>query len=165
MNSGQAFVWMDRFLDTSTSGPQYLRQPVIAQMVVDAIRRGVTLGHYRLDAYVVMANHVHLLIVPGIPVSRLLKSLKGYTAREANRCLGRTGEAFWQAESYDHWARDEREWARIKAYIEDNPVKAGLVKSAAGYQWSSATAGVETSLDAADTSVCATYGPPSLNGI
>ena len=44
--------------------------------------------------------------------------------------LGRTGQPFWQAESYDHSVRDDRESDRIKAYIENNPVKAGLVANA-----------------------------------
>src|SRR5947209_533326 len=70
---------------------------------------------------------------------------------------------FWQAESYDHWVRTEGEWQRIIAYIayiEENPVKAGLVQRAADYRWSSASAGsesAETSLGAADTS----GSPPS----
>jgi len=76
-----------------------------------------------------MANHVHVLLLRITP-SRLLQSLKGFTAREANRVLGRTGEPFWQAESYDHWVRDENEYGRIAAYIENNPVKAGLVGNA-----------------------------------
>ena len=69
----------------------YLRQPEIARIVVDSIHKGVELGHYELAAYVVMANHVHLLIRPLIAPDRLLKSLKGLTARHANRLLGRTG--------------------------------------------------------------------------
>jgi len=80
----------------------------------------------------------HVLLLPKIAASRLLESLKGATAREANRVLGRTGERFWQAESYDHWVRDDREFERIVAYIENNPVKAGLVSRPEDYRWSSA---------------------------
>ena len=101
-----------------------------------------------------MANHVHLLILPKIDPSQLLKSLKGATAREANRLLGRTGEPFWQKESYDRWVRNQAEFSRIRAYIEHNPVKAGLVRTPEEYPWSSAS--VEKSLDAARTSACAT---------
>ena len=119
------------------------------------MERGVGLGHYQLGPFVVMANHVHVLLLPLVPPSRLLKSLKGSTAREANRLLGRTGEPFWQRESYDHWVRDEAEWNRIAAYIENNPVKAGLVARAEEYPWSSAR-GVAMSGDAARTSACAT---------
>jgi putative transposase len=154
LSSGQAFVWMDRYLDTARTGPMYLRNQHVAQCVVDSMLEGERLGQYRLRAFVVMGNHVHVLLKPRTIVSRLLQSLKGRSAREANRILGRTGEKFWQAESYDHWVRDTAELERIAAYIENNPVKAGLVKSPADYPWSSAAIPtpptIETSLDAAD---------------
>ena len=151
---GQAFVWMDRRLDRASAGPMYLRQPAIAQLVMESIRKGEQLDHYELYAFVVMANHVHVLIHPHVDPSRLLKSLKGATAREANKLLGRTGEPFWQKESYDHWVRGHAEFERIRVYIENNPVKAGLVKAPEQYLWSSAS--VEKSLDAARTSARAT---------
>ena len=67
-----------------------------------------------------------------------MQGLKGPTARRANQILQRTGRAFWQEESYDHWVRDEREFGRIRAYIEENPVRAGWVAVAQDYRWSSA---------------------------
>jgi REP element-mobilizing transposase RayT len=85
-----------------------------------------------------MANHVHLLIRPAITPDLLLNSLKGATARYANRLLGRTGEPFWQKESYDHWVRNKDEFEKIRAYIEANPVKAGLVRNPRDFPWSSA---------------------------
>ena len=106
--SGQAFVWLDRELDTLRRGPRYLHRPDIAQIVVNSIRKGVDLENYELGAYAVMPNHVHLLIRPSIAPERLMKSLKGASAREANRVLGRTGEPFWQKESYDPWVRNRR---------------------------------------------------------
>ncbi|HUI53698.1 MAG TPA: transposase [Bryobacteraceae bacterium] len=163
LSSGAAFVWMDRHLDTARPGPMYLAQEPIAHLIVASLRRGVSLGHYDLGAYAVLSNHVHVLLLPKIAPSRLLQSLKGATARQANLILGRTGETFWQAESYDHWVRDEREWNRIVSYIEDNPVRAGLVQRAGDYRWSSAAQehrGAETNLGAADTSVCAKSSPP-----
>jgi len=155
-SDGKVFVWMDRYLDTARTGPKYLSQPEIAEIVTSSIQRGVALGHYELRAWVIMANHVHVLLRALIAPSRLLQSLKGFTAREANRILNRTGRKFWQAESYDHWVRDERELERIAAYIESNPVKAGLVDYPHEYRWSSAAPCIETSLDAADKSVRAT---------
>jgi putative DNA methylase len=71
-------------------------------------------------------------------LSQITRSLKGSTAREANKLLDRTGQPFWQDESYDHWARDDDEFSRIIAYIENNPVKAGLVLKPEDWQWSSA---------------------------
>jgi putative transposase len=157
LTSGEAFVWMDRYLDTTRIGPMYLAREPIAKIVVACLHRGVTLGHYDLGAYVVMSNHVHALVLPKVAPSKLMQSLKGATAREANRVLGRTGEPLWQAESYDHWVRDDRERERIAEYIENNPVKAGIVQKAGDFRWSSAgERSVETSLDAADTSVRAT---------
>jgi len=147
---------MDRYLDRARSGPMYLVREPIARLLVASLQRGVLLGHYELGAYAIMANHVHVLLLPKISPSRLLCSVKGATAREANRILGRTGEAFWQAESYDHWVRDEAEWRKIANYIEDNPVKAGLVVRAEDYQWSSAAKSAEMSLGAAGKSACAT---------
>lgn len=100
---------MDRYLDRAVTGLQFLRDPSIARIVIDSLHKGVALGHYDLAAFVVMANHVHVLLYPKINPPRLLQSLKGASAREANRFLNRTGEPFWQTESYDHWVRDAQE--------------------------------------------------------
>ena len=133
---------MDRLLDTVTDGLCYLRQPAIAGMIVEAIRYNATvLNHYVLHAYVVMPNHVHLLATPRVPLSKLTKSLKGITAKRANALLGLTGRSFWQEESYDHLVRNEREFERILDYIEENPVRAGLVTEACQYPWSSSWGG------------------------
>jgi len=56
-----------------------------------------------------------------------MKSIKGISAREANKILGRKG-SFWQSESFDHIVRDEDELNRIVKYVIYNPVKAGLVE-------------------------------------
>lgn len=95
---------------------------------------------YALWSYVVMANHLHVLLTPKPPIkiATITKNLKGFTAREANKFLRRTGQRFWQDESFDHWARDRAELFRIVKYIENNPVKAGLVKTPEDWQWSSA---------------------------
>ncbi|MGA8598490.1 MAG: hypothetical protein WB676_27550 [Bryobacteraceae bacterium] len=69
--------------------------------------------------------------------------MKGYTAREANRVLRRTGEPFWQCESYDRWIRNQQELERVWKYIEHNPVRAGLVVNPEEYRWSSAYAGTD----------------------
>ena len=137
-SAGEAFVWMDRYADLARTGPLFLSQENVARLVVDSLVKGVELGHYRLKAFAIMANHVHVLLFPLVAPSRLLKSLKGHTAREANRVLGRVGEPFWQRESYDHWVRDAGEFRRIACYIENNPVKAGLAARAEEYTWSSA---------------------------
>ena len=67
---------MDRHLDRALTGPFFLRQPTVARLVVDSLHRGIALGHYDLGAFVVMANHVHILLLPKISPSRLLQSIK-----------------------------------------------------------------------------------------
>jgi putative transposase len=71
------------------------------------------------------------------PRERIMHTLKLHTARECNRCLVRHG-AFWQDESYDHCVRSDDELERIISYVEQNPVKAGLVRTAEQWAFSSA---------------------------
>ena len=130
---------MDRLLDQARTGPFYLQRPEIANLVVEAIHyQAHSMGNYQLHSYVVMPNHVHLLVTPCVPVSRLTHSLKRFTAKEANRILDLTGKPFWQDESYDRTVRDDTEFQRIARYIESNPVKSGLVATPEEFPWSSA---------------------------
>lgn len=116
----------------------WLRRPDIADLVITHIRRGAEEGLYQLYAWVVMANHVHLLVRPFIKSSEAMRRIKGRSAREANLALCRTGQSFWQAESYDRWIRNDEEMTRTTRYIENNPVTAGLTTQAKDYRWSSA---------------------------
>ncbi len=130
------FGRFDTQLHTST-GPHFLKQPALAQLVADSIHyRDKRV--YRLDAFTILSNHVHIVFAPyqngqhpdNTPryykLSKIMQSLKRHTARECNRLLDREG-AFWQAENYDHVIRDSAEWRRIIRYVISNPVKAGLV--------------------------------------
>ena len=141
--SGQAFLAMDRLLDDARTGPLYLRRLDIAIVVVEAIHYRERERHYQLHSYVVMANHVHLLVTPLADVSKVMQSLKRFTAREGNRILGLTGRSFWQDESYDRLVRNGTEFQRIMNYIEMNPVKCGLAVTPEEFPWSSATPGPE----------------------
>jgi putative transposase len=137
--AGHAFVAQDRALDRHLAGPRWLRDPPIAELVSQAIVIGECQRRfYELCAWVVMPNHVHLLILPRVPVAILMRWLKGSTARTANRLLRRTGQPFWQDESYDHYLRQSKSIQRTIGYIEQNPVSAGLVSSAVDWRWSSA---------------------------
>jgi REP element-mobilizing transposase RayT len=145
LSAGKAFVWMDRQLDSAVSGPTWLLREEVARMVADALHYSAeTLLHYDLHAFVIMANHVHVLLTPHVDPVKLLHSVKSFTARQANKILGRVGEPFRQAESYDHFVRNTVELDRIRRYIEENPVRAGLVLSPEDYRWSSAHAVVTT---------------------
>ncbi|MHB8413147.1 MAG: transposase [Candidatus Acidiferrales bacterium] len=140
ISEGKRFALWDRALGVGDRGPLWLRDPSIAQLVLSAIEQGESrLGLYALEAYVVMPNHVHVLLNPNGPVAEITRHLKGQTARSANRILSRSGERFWQDESFDHWVRDEVERRRLRCYIEKNPVAAGLAKRPENWPWSSAS--------------------------
>jgi REP element-mobilizing transposase RayT len=135
MTSGQAFVAMDRLLDNARFGPMHLSQPQIAGIVCASIHH-CALADFDLHVWAIMPNHVHLLLTARTDVSVFLRRLKGYTARQANRLLGRVGQPFWQEESYDHCVRSGEEFRRIERYIMNNPVKAGLAECVDAFPWS-----------------------------
>jgi putative transposase len=151
----QWFVKFEEILHQNETGPSWLKDDSIAKLVADALhhRDGKV---YRLDAYCIMSNHVHTVFAPFLtaaelrevmppeglrflsenpPLDRIMKSLKGYSAWEANTVLGRRGK-FWHSESYDHLVRDRTEFDRIVKYVINNPVKAGLIKEWQEWSWS-----------------------------
>jgi putative DNA methylase len=138
LTSGQAFVHMDRLLDRAAVGPRYLQMPEIAQLVSKSILEP---KDYTPHAWVVMPNHVHILMTPLKSVASIMQSLKGVTARIANQQLGLSGTPFWQHESYDRLVRDGQGFRRIENYIIQNPVRAGLSDSPESFRWSSAWSG------------------------
>jgi REP element-mobilizing transposase RayT len=135
-------------------GPLWLKDPSIAGIVADSLHH-LDKKSFDLHAYCVMANHVHTLFTPFLndrsltevrnpilrfesnepTLSAIMQSLKGYTAREANKVLGRSGQ-FWDPESYDHEVRNGAEFQRIREYILNNPIKAGLVQNWREWRWS-----------------------------
>ncbi|NOT63841.1 MAG: hypothetical protein HOP19_26800 [Acidobacteria bacterium] len=149
----QQFAVYDAILDKAEEGPLWLKEKAIADLVQETLLSKYA-ELYTLWAYVVMANHVHVLLQPKVlsektdkagltdkdyvKLSKITQSLKGYSSLEANKILQRTGKTFWQTESYDHWSRDAAEFNRIVKYVENNPVKAGLVEKPEDWCWSSA---------------------------
>ena len=95
---------------------------------------------YALDAYVVMPNHVHVLVAPGyeqggtggLPVdsssrslSAILHTWKSFTSKAINRKRGSKG-VFWMDESFDHAVRSEKQRQHFRTYIREMPAKAFL---------------------------------------
>jgi REP element-mobilizing transposase RayT len=119
-------IKIEEYLDAGR-GKCFLRQPEIAAIVegnllhFDGIR-------YRLLSWVVMPNHVHVLVeIREMPMSLIVKNWKSFTSKAANRQLGRAG-TFWQTDYFDRYIRDSEHLKKAIRYIENNPVKAGLVK-------------------------------------
>ena len=109
-----------------------------AQIVADAIIYGNRQRWYNLLAYVVMPDHIHLVIIPGTKtVSGIMKSIKGFSSRKIN-LLNNTKGKLWQ-EGYHETTIDKVKFVYQKLrYIEENPVRAGLVKDPSDYLFSSA---------------------------
>jgi REP element-mobilizing transposase RayT len=137
------FAKFESLLDGGAFGPLWLGDDRVAATVAESLRYHDE-RVYRLKAYSIMRNHVHLVIKP-LPISReddaayhslssIMQSLKGYTAFKCNRILDREGE-FWAHESYDHYVRDAEEWRRIVNYVLNNPVKAGYVENWRDWKW------------------------------
>ena len=136
---GEAFAESDHRLDLATDGPLFMKDPEVAASVSRVLLAGDSDWHwYELLAWVVMANHVHVLLRPRTDLTKLVMNVKSASARRCNALLGRVGQPFWQEEAYDHWVRNDRERNSIIDYIEFNPVKAGLVAEPADWPWSSA---------------------------
>lgn len=98
----------------------------IARIIAEAMRyfHG---RRYRLLAWCVMPNHVHVLFSPlrEQTLETILHSWKSYSANQANTLLRRTGH-FWQREYFDHLVRNESSVRKFTRYIQDNPRRAGL---------------------------------------
>jgi REP element-mobilizing transposase RayT len=132
---------IERYLDQG-HGECHLRNPEIADLAVEALLYGKG-KQYELDDWVVMPNHVHIILwpKPNFTLSEILRSRKRHIARQANLILRRTGDTFWQRESYDHWIRNDEEKSRIRRYIRMNPVNARLCQHPEDWKWSSAWPG------------------------
>jgi putative transposase len=134
------FARWDGLLDNAIEGPFWLRQPANAALVAESLHKLDGL-YYELLAFCIMPNHVHAVFTP-LPsgensyhaLSQIMHSPKGYTAHMANRQSRRKG-AFWQNESYDHVVRSTGELQRIIAYVQNNPVRAGLVQEWQQWPW------------------------------
>src|SRR5207302_565996 len=113
--------WLDQ-----GHGGCILRHSQIAATVADSLRHfdGV---RYALDSFVVMPNHVHVLVQPheDNALSEILHSWKSFSAKAINKFRERPG-IVWQDENYDRMVRDFEELERYRDYIKENPVAAKL---------------------------------------
>ncbi len=115
-------------------GACHLKDERVARIVADALRH-FDGSRYRLLAWTIMPNHVHVLFETGdTPMAEIVRSWKQFTARKANMLLGRTGP-FWQADYWDTYMRDPEHEERTARYIRHNPVKAGLVVDWKAWPW------------------------------
>jgi len=107
-------------------GACVLREEAVAGIVEGALNH-FDGQRYWLGSYVVMPNHVHVLVRPlkEHKLSGILHSWKSFTTHEVRKMRGKTG-TLWQDESFDHIVRNEHELEKYARYIEENPGKARL---------------------------------------
>jgi REP element-mobilizing transposase RayT len=127
---------LESYLDRG-AGECWLARPEIAAAAESALRY-FDGARYRLQAWVVMPNHIHALVdIWQTPLATVMQSWKRFIAREANKLLGREG-TFWEREYWDTWIRDQEHRRKAVRYVEANPVKAHLAAEAKAWPWSSA---------------------------
>ena len=136
---------VDAWIDAG-HGSCALRKPAIAEMVQRSLLTFDS-QRYRLLAWVVMPNHVHVLFQPmnGWTVAKIVAAWKKFTARKIcddRRDRGEgPGAPVWHREYFDRYIRDRRHFEQAVAYIHQNPVKAGLAVKSESWRWSSAYPG------------------------
>jgi len=128
---------IEKYLDQGY-GQAFLKQPRIASMIQNVLL-GSDGESYRLSAWVVMPNHIHLLITrfENYTLAEIMQSLKSITSHKANRILKRGGP-FWMPDYFDRYIRNAKHFASAIRYIEDNPVKARLCSRPEDWPFSSA---------------------------
>jgi REP element-mobilizing transposase RayT len=116
---------VERWLDDHT-GACYLARPECADVVAEALNFFAG-QRYELDYWVIMPNHVHVLVMPVPPhsLSAILHSWKSFTSHKLNKLLGRDG-TLWQKESFDHVVRSEPQLTKLRGYIVENAAGAGV---------------------------------------
>jgi REP element-mobilizing transposase RayT len=138
---GLFFAWFDKLLDTSPDIPKILHQEEITDIVASSLRY-FDGKRYKLLAYCIMPNHVHVLIFPlrdtdgnMFSLAGITYSWKRFTSNRINKLLNKSG-SLWLRESFDRLVRDEEELTRTVDYIVQNPVKAGLAMDWEGWRGS-----------------------------
>jgi putative transposase len=108
---------IDKYLDSSKSGAYFYGE------VTEIMKKRLLLKEgdlYKTHAFSIMPNHVHLLILQIESLSKIVKYVKGGTAFEINRELGRSG-AFWHKNYFDKAIRDDEHYEKVYRYILENP--------------------------------------------
>jgi len=122
------------FVSTQTAGRRSLfRVDRWARLMASTLNHYDGSG-YKLHAFVIMPDHLHLLITPFESVEKSMQLIKGGFSFRAKRELEWNGE-IWQPGFTDHRIRDEEDWQRHLAYILNNPVNAHLVNDGARYEF------------------------------
>jgi len=110
----------------------------MAMLLIDVLRSYVSAGKFRVHEFVVMPNHIHVLLTIGkdMTVEKAVQLIKGNFSFRAKKELGWQRE-IWQKGFSEVRIDDRESFLGYKSYIFDNPVKAGLARSPEEYPFSS----------------------------
>jgi REP element-mobilizing transposase RayT len=116
---------IDHWLDAG-QGDCHLRKEEFRKPLVDTLRHGEE-DRYRLHSWVVMPNHVHVLVTLAERTTLEIEigAWKSISARRINRLLERSGN-LWQEDYFDRLVRDREHFGNCIRYIRRNPEKARL---------------------------------------
>jgi putative transposase len=122
------------FVSTQTAGRKpFFRHERWAQLMTAALLHYAE-KDFLLHAYVIMPDHLHLLITPNETLEKSVQVIKGGFSFRAKRELDWKSE-IWQPGFTDHRIRDEEDWERHLNYIQTNPVEARLVADSVLYEF------------------------------
>ena len=111
----------------------------LANIVVEQIAACRDRGFYKLHAFVLMPDHLHVLITRSdeTSIENAMRMIKGGSAHQMG--IERPQQfPIWHRGFHDRWIRDAEQFWNAKSYIEQNPVKARLAEKPEDYPWSSA---------------------------
>ena len=110
----------------------------IALLFIDIMVDYQSQGKYLLHDFVVMPDHIHVILTPcGITLERAMQLIKGGFSFQFNKNL-KTKREIWQPSFMDRRIRDAAEYERFREYIAQNPVKTRLVSAPHEYRYGSA---------------------------
>ena len=110
-------------------------KPSINQMVVDTLENSAKLYGYKLIAYCLMPDHLHVLVQAGEDAKALREFVRGFKSYCSVATPVATNRKLWQRGFYEHILRKEENVADIAEYILNNPVRKGLVEEMDQYGW------------------------------
>jgi putative transposase len=128
------------FVTTGTAGGRSLFQTNwMTDLFIDVLRSNMRAGNMAVHDFVIMPDHIHILMtIPGeISLEKAMQLVKGSFSYRAKKELGFQGE-IWQRGYSDVQILDRESFQSHRAYIENNPVKAGLVGKPEEYPFGTA---------------------------
>jgi len=129
--------WMSYHVTTRTlNGHFRLERPSDKRLILSAMDSYRRRGDFKLYGFVIMSNHVHVIIhpAPGVLLARIVNGIKTWTSR---RNSAKPSGSLWERRYDDNKIKSDKELRSIVKYIHNNPVRAGIVSDPQAYPWSS----------------------------